>query len=121
MMRRSIGDRRHKARFDIVGELAGTLETDLRMPVKDVGRGGAQVETSIHLPPGSLHWTTFSGDGVDTSVQVRVRYVRPVVASSGERRYLVGVEFISPPPVLLEMVERWLVANGGDALAREAN
>lgn len=118
-MRRMIGDRRQKPRFDIVGELSGTLDAAVLMPIRDVGRGGAQVESSVQLPPGSLHWTTFSGDGVDTAVQVRVRHVRPVVASTGEQRYLLGIEFLSPSPVLLELVERWLGADGGGAYAME--
>lgn len=66
-----------------------------------------------------MHWTTFSGDGVDTAVQVRVRHVKPVIAPTGEQRYLLGVEFVSPSPVLLEMVDRWLAANGGETYAME--
>jgi hypothetical protein len=119
MMRRTIGDRRQKARFDIVGELTGTLDAAVVMPIRDVGRGGAQIESSVQLPPGSMHWTTFSGDGVDTAVQVRVRHVKPVIGASGEQRYLLGVEFVSPSPVLLEMVDRWLAANGGGTYVME--
>lgn len=119
MMRRTIGDRRQKARFDIVGELTGTLDAAVVMPIRDVGRGGAQIESSVQLPPGSVHWTTFSGDGVDTAVQVRVRHVKPVTGPGGEQRFLLGVEFVSPSPLLLEMVERWLAANGGETYAME--
>jgi hypothetical protein len=112
MMRRGLGDRRLKARFDIVGALTGTLDVTLSLLVKEVGRGGARVESGVQLQPGSLHWTTFSGGGVDTSVQVRVRHAQPIAGAAGEARFLVGVEFISPSPALIDLVDRWLAANG---------
>ena len=40
-MKRRLGDRRVRPRFEIVGELWGTLETVLRLPLRNVGIGGA--------------------------------------------------------------------------------
>ena len=89
-MRRSMGDRRQRPRFDVVGQLAGTLDAAVSMALRDVGRGGAQVESFVKLAAGSLHRATFNGDGIEAAVQVCVRHVKPVVSSSGEQRYLIG-------------------------------
>ncbi len=82
-------------RFDVVGQLAGTLDAAVSMGVRDVGRGGAKVESVCSLPTGSMHRATFSCDGIEAAVQVRVRHVKPMTSSAGELRYLLGVEFVS--------------------------
>ena len=50
-MRRKMADRRVRPRFDIVGDLWGTLETVLRLPVRNVSRGGAMIHSHVPLPP----------------------------------------------------------------------
>jgi hypothetical protein len=119
-MRRGMGDRRHRPRFDVVGQLAGTLDAAVSMGLRDVGRGGAQVESLVRLVAGSLHRATFNSDGIEAGVQVCVRHVEPVISSTGEQRYLIGMEFVSPSPAVLELIERWLVLHGdGASLAGE--
>jgi len=113
-MRRGMGDRRLRPRFDVVGQLAGTLDAAVSMSLRDVGRGGAQVESFVQLASGSLHRATFACDGIEAAVQVCVRHVKPVVSSTGEQRYLIGLEFVSPSPAVLELIERWLVLHGGE-------
>ena len=54
-MRRKIGDRRIRPRFDIVGDLWGTLETVLQLPLRNVGRGGALIHSHVPLPSHSVH------------------------------------------------------------------
>ena len=70
-MRRKLGDRRGRPRYDIVGDLWGTLETVLRLPLRNVGPGGALIESHVPLPAESIHRLTFSYDGQDASTQVR--------------------------------------------------
>ena len=113
-MRRGMGDRRLRPRFDVVGRLAGTLDAAVSMALRDVGRGGAQVESFVQLATGSTHRATFACDGIEAAVQVCVRHVKPVVSSTGEQRYLIGLEFVSPSPAVLELIERWLVLHGGE-------
>ena len=121
-MRRGTGDRRQRPRFDVVGQLAGTLDAAVSMGLRDVGRGGAQVESFVRLATGSLHRATFNGDGTEAAVQVCVRHVEPVVSSTGEQRYLIGMEFVSPSPAVLELIERWLMLHGdGASLSGEPN
>lgn len=112
---RKMEDRRIGPRFDIVGDLWGTLETVLRLPLKNVSRGGALIHSYVPLPSHSVHRLTFDSDGQDLSVPVRVSRVDTQVSADGERKYLIGVEFLSAQPALLERIERWLAAGQGEA------
>jgi len=116
-VRRKIGDRRIRPRFDIVGDLWGTLETVLRLPLKNVSRGGALIHSHVPLPSQSIHRLAFQTAGQDLSVPVRVSHVDTQVSADGERTYLIGVEFLSAQPALLELVERWLAAGEGEGEA----
>lgn len=111
-----------RPRFDIVGDLAGTFDASLVMSLRDIGRGGAQVESRVNLPAGTLHRATFSCEGIEVPAQVCVRHVTPLRGDNGEPRYLIGVEFIGTSPQLTEAIERWLVQHGNGAhVAGEAN
>jgi PilZ domain len=118
-MRRKLGDRRIRPRFDIVGDLWGTLETMLRLPLKNVGRHGALIHSHVPLPLESVHRLTFQSEGQDVSTDVRVRHVDLQVSADGERSYLIGVEFLSVHPLLVQQIERWLATNEGETAAAE--
>ena len=108
-MRRKMGDRRIRPRFDIVGDLWGSLETVLRLPLKNVSRGGALIHSHVPLPTESVHRIALYADGQELSVPVRVSHVEEQVSADGERTYLIGVQFISVPPALVLVVDRLLV------------
>ena len=101
LARRKLGDRRGKPRFDIVGELPGTLETVLRVPMANISSGGALLQSHVALAPDSVHKVTLSAGGQDFITPVRVRHVRETTSADGERGFLIGVEFIALDPVLL--------------------
>jgi hypothetical protein len=111
-VRRKIGDRRIRPRFDIVGDLWGSLETVLRLPLRNVSRGGALIHSHVPLPSQSVHRLAFNSDGEDLSVPVRVSHVDTQVSADGERTYLIGLEFLSAQPALLALIERWTIAGG---------
>ena len=113
-VRRKLGDRRGRPRFDIVGDLWGTLETVLRLPLRNVGPGGALIESSVALSPESVHRLMFRYDGQDASTQVRVRHVKPEFSIDGERTFLIGVEFLAPHPMLVGHIERSLTQGYSD-------
>ena len=115
-MRRKLGDRRGRPRYDIVGDLWGTLETVLRMPLRNVGPGGALVESHVPLQPESVHRLTFSYEGQEASAQVRIRHVKPSLSLDGERTFLIGVEFLSTHPALVEQNERAMTDEGPQSL-----
>ena len=118
-MRRKLGDRRVKPRYDLVGELVGTLETVLRLPLVNVSPGGALIESHVPLPVQSVHRLTFDCEGRDAATQVKVHHVRPVTSDDGRTRYLIGVEFMSPHPALLGEIGRWMMV-GGETAPSEA-
>lgn len=119
-MRRKLGDRRARPRYDIVGDLWGTLEVALPMPLKNVGRGGALFESHVALPAESLQRITFDIDGQPTTTQVRIRHVQPQPVGPGDMRYLIGVEFVGVSPALAGHIERLLAATTGEQAGAEA-
>jgi hypothetical protein len=114
-MKRRLGDRRGRPRFEIMGDLWGTLDTVVGMPLLNVGTGGALVQSSVPLTPQSVHHVAVSCDGQHTPTSVQVRHVRPVVGSDGRDYYLIGLEFLSMPAALLSQIEAWI--NGGQHVA----
>jgi hypothetical protein len=119
-VKQKLGDRRGRPRFDIVGDLWGTLETVLPLPLKNIGRGGALLESRVALVAESVHHLTFRAGGDDIVIPVRVRHVRTQTSDSGERMFLIGLEFMTAHPVLLEQIDRWVVEGHGDVATVEA-
>jgi hypothetical protein len=111
-----MGDRRTRPRFDIVGDLWGSLETVLRLPLKNVGRGGALIHSHVPLPLQSVHRISLHAGDQELSVPVRVSHVEQQISADGERSYLIGVEFVSAQPALLQLVDRLLIAGQGDGV-----
>ena len=90
-----------------MGDLWGTLDTALSMPLMNVGRGGALVRSSVPLPPQSVHHVTVSSDGVQTPTSVQVRHVRPMLGSDGRDSFLIGLEFLTLPTALRAQSGAW--------------
>ena len=111
-VKRRLGDRRARPRFEIVGELFGSLETVLRLPLRNVGIGGALFESHVPLAPESIHRLTWKCSDHETAVQVRVRHVKPIESADGERTYLIGIEFMSLNPMIAGQIQEWLSIAG---------
>jgi hypothetical protein len=109
-MRQRLGDRRGRPRFEIVGELWGTLDTVIAMPLRNIGRGGALVESAVSLPALAVHHVAVNCEGEQTSASVRVRHVQSTIGVDGRDRYLIGFEFLSMPAPLLAQIDRWFAA-----------
>lgn len=121
-LRRKMADRRLRPRFDIVGDLWGSLETVMRLPLKNVSRGGALIHSHVPLPVESVHRIALYAGEQELSVPVRVSHVDQHVSADGESTYLIGVQFISAPPALLQLVDRLLVTGlnaGSNAGSKE--
>jgi hypothetical protein len=84
----------------------GTLEAVLQLPLKNVSRGGALIHSHVSLPSQSVHRLAFNADGQDISVPVRVSHVDTQISADGERTYLIGVEFLSAQPALLQLIDQ---------------
>ena len=110
-MKRRLGDRRGRPRFEIVGDLWGTLDTVIGMPLINVGRGGALVQSSVPLTPDSVHHVALNCDGQHTPASVQVRHVRPITGGDGRQHYLIGLSFLSMPAALLAQIDVWMDDN----------
>ena len=106
-----------RPRFEIVGELWGTLDTVVGMPLLNLGRGGALVQSSVPLTPESVHHVALSCEGQQTPTSVQVRHVRPVRGADGHEQYLIGLQFLSMPAALLNQIEAWM--DGGSRVVPE--
>jgi len=105
-------DRRGDLRFEIIGQLWGSLEAIERLPLKNLGRGGALVESRLPLGTQSVHGVRLLLGDQPNEVQVKVRHVTPVSTPAGDR-YLIGLEFMDPGLPALEQIDRILAASLG--------
>jgi hypothetical protein len=113
-MKRRVGDRRSKPRFEILGDLWGRIDTTVSIQVQNIGRGGALLESSSSLEPDSTHWVTALIDGQPHLVHIRVRHSRRESGSVAKPRFSIGVEFLDLPAGVEEAFRRLRVeADGG--------
>jgi hypothetical protein len=91
-VKKHIGDRRGRARFEIVGTLTGTLETWRRLEIRNLAEGGALLDTPIPFAPGSRISGRLSFRGRVREVRGEVRHITTLVARD-DARYLVGVQW----------------------------
>lgn len=100
-------------RFEIVGDLWGTIEIVCPLPVLDISSGGALIRADRPWELGSVHALSIGHGGDIGDARVCVRHVR---ACPGERNaFFVGVAFLALSPALAEQIAEW-VTLGGDAI-----
>jgi len=92
-VKKRIGDRRGRGRFEIVGTLTGTLETLRRFKVRNVSAGGALIDTPVAF---ALH-TRIAGrltfKGQSREIRGEVRHIATVRETGEARRYVAGLEW----------------------------
>ncbi len=110
-MKRRIGDRRSKPRFEIVGELWGSVDVSASLAVLNLGRGGALLESSMRLTPGTTYSVQVVTDTESHRVTMRVRHT--VASAEGGHGYLVGVEFVDVSAPLGDFLDRQLALGSG--------
>src|SRR5690349_25034003 len=102
-------DKRDDERIQILGELHGEVMVFQPMGIKELSRGGAQVETSYPLQLDSLH--DFRLTLGDRSVVVKGRVAHCSISDVDQEMvaYRSGIEFIDPPErvysVIVEFIE----------------
>ena len=101
----SLGDRRVRVRFEVVGALRGMLELPASARLLNISRTGALLESPLAFPLESTQLVYFSLGGDEVAVETHVRHVRQVPKEGGAD-YLVGVEFVTVPPALLHSIEQ---------------
>ena len=113
VIKERLGDRRGDLRFEIIGQLWGSLETVEPLPLRNVGRGGALVESRLPLAAETVHGVRLAYDAHTTTIQARVCHVTPIVGPDGIERYLIGLEFLEPGTSALEQIDNLVAASGG--------
>jgi hypothetical protein len=101
---RRVGDRRSAVRLEVVGTLWGTLEIQKQARVRDLNQDGALLEYPVPVLPDTVHAVSVERNGERISLNVRVRHVRQATGADGTVVYLAGVEFLSVPAALPELV-----------------
>ena len=86
--------RRDSERIQILGELPGAASVQQTIYVKELSRGGAQVETSFPLQLNSLHEFRLSLGSLTVVVKGRVAHCHIDPESV---LYRAGVEFVDMP------------------------
>jgi hypothetical protein len=108
-----LGDRRSDLRFEIIGQLWGSLETIEHLALRNLARGGALVESRLPLNPEMVRAVRLAFGEHVNDIQVRVRHVTAEKATDGER-FLVGLEFVDPSAAALEQIDRIVKARLAD-------
>ena len=110
-MRRRLADRRARPRFEIVGQMPGTVESVFRLAMCNISAEGVLAKSSTPLPLNSVHRVTLRWDNEDVPASVRVRHVRRET-DTPRGAYLLGLEFVGVSPELLQQIVACMTAGG---------
>jgi hypothetical protein len=99
-----LADRRTATRFEIVGELWGSVQALEPLRVCNLAQEGALVESVAPLPVGSVQPIRLVNGTQTAEVRAAVRHLSPVYLQGGGRRYRVGLEFVQ----LDERASAWI-------------
>jgi hypothetical protein len=113
-MRRRLGDRRARPRFEIIGQLWGALETLEPFDLVNLSRGGALLEGRVPLAADSIQRLRMTFEDQALDVQARVRHVAVLSRAADGERYLIGLEFLGLQPPVLEHIDRLLALNAAE-------
>ena len=107
----TFGERRSRPRFDVHGALWGHLELTESVRICNVSKTGTLVDSPIPaaLESTPTHRVIIDGDpvAVATCVPHVTRVSRNATGFRGPAtRYLIGLEFLSPPESVLRLIEQ---------------
>jgi PilZ domain len=89
-------DKRDDERIRILGDVSGEVTVFQPLAVKEISRGGAQVETTFPLHVDSLHDLRLSLGDRSVVVKGRVAHCRIVDVDNELIVYRAGIEFVEP-------------------------
>src|SRR6185436_4737662 len=105
-------------RIEILGELRGEVMVFQPMAIREISRGGAQVETAFPLQLDSLH--DFRLTLADRSIVIKGRVAHCSISDVDQELvlYRSGIEFIEPPERVAGVISEFIdaVTNGRRAL-----
>jgi hypothetical protein len=92
-------------RFEVFGAFWGSFDAGDAVRLCNLTRHGALIEAHQPLAVESVQSVCLMLDGQPATADARVRHVKDVGAN-GDRRYLVGVEFVSMSTAFADAIER---------------
>lgn len=109
-------DKREADRLGILGELHGEVMVFQPMTIREISRGGVQVETKVPLQVNSLHELRLTLGTRSVVVRGRVAHCSISDVDQEQVIYRAGLEFIEPSEhvegVIVGFVEAVLEARG---------
>jgi hypothetical protein len=103
-------DQRDTERVQILGELRGEVTVFQPIAIKEISRGGAQVETGFPLQVDSLHEFRLSLGDRSIVVKGRVAHCKITDVEQELVLYLSGIEFIEPSERVATVIAEFLAA-----------
>jgi hypothetical protein len=103
-------DKRDTERIQILGELHGAVMVFEPMAIKEISRGGAQVETGFPLQLDSLHDFRLSLGDRSIVVKGRVAHCRICDVDQELVTYRSGIEFIEPSDRVYSVISDFINA-----------
>ena len=111
-------DKRDTERIEILGELRGEVMVFQPMAIREISRGGAQVETGFPLQLDSLH--DFRLTLGDRSIVIKGRVAHCSISDVDQEvvLYRSGIEFVEPPDRVASVIADFIdaITNGRRAL-----
>jgi len=103
-------EKRDRERIEILGELRGEVMVFQPMAIKEISRGGAQVETGFPLQLDSLH--EFRLALGDRSIVVKGRVAHCSISDVDQElvTYRSGIEFIEPSDRVFSVISEFINA-----------
>jgi hypothetical protein len=103
-------EKRDVERIQILGELNGEVMVFQHMTIREISRGGAQIETALPLQLDSLH--DFRLSLGDRSVIVKGRVAHCSISDVDQElvTYRSGIEFVEPSERVAEVVSGFIEA-----------
>jgi hypothetical protein len=103
-------EKRDKERIEILGELRGEVMVFQPMAIKEISRGGAQIETGFPLQLDSLHDFRLSLGDRFVVVKGRVAHCSITDVEQELVVYRAGIEFIEPPERIAAVISDFIEA-----------
>ena len=102
--------KRDSERIQILGELHGEVMVFQPMTIREIGRGGAQVETAIPLQLDSLHEFRLTLGNRSVIVKGRVAHCSISDVDQELVTYRSGIEFVEPSERVFDVISGFIEA-----------
>jgi hypothetical protein len=104
------GDKRDKERIQILGELHGEVMVFQPMAIKEISRGGCQIETDFPLQLDSLHEIRLTLGDKSVVLKGRVAHCSITDVDQEIVTYRSGVEFVEPSERVYSVISGFIDA-----------